>query len=323
MVGYMLEILRKYFGEDVSCEIINSKLKVPLIIAKREMHRITMNQSSFALIHVGKHESFGCVALKKQINLYEEQLQCNAAYAFDMITQAQRDALLRNRLPFISLSPEQIYLPFLGVVLNENFKKEKIIKTDKMMPATQQLFLYMLYEKEDYVLKSEAAETLGLTRTSITRASEQLLAMGLIEQEKVGKEIRMFKKHEPKKMFESAKPYLINPVQKKIVLRTVNLEVDILCAGESALSEYSMLGEPKIKEVAVFKGAINKKDIQEVDIRWEDIDAIVILELWKYDPFLFSRSGKVDPISLACSLIECEDERVEMAIDEMLEELEW
>ena len=35
------------------------------------------------------------------------------------------------------------------------------------------------------------ADSLGLTRTSITRAFDQLVAMGLIEQEKVGKRVEM------------------------------------------------------------------------------------------------------------------------------------
>ena len=99
------------------------------------------------------------------------------------ITKAQRDALLSYQIPFVAL-PDQIYLPFLGILLSNKFKKVKEIKKEKMMPATQQLFLFLFYRKGSSVLKSEAADALRLTRTSITRASEQLLAMDLIEQNK-------------------------------------------------------------------------------------------------------------------------------------------
>ena len=40
-------------------------------------------------------------------------------------------------------------------------------------------------------MKKDAAAAIGVTRTSITRASEQLVAMGLISQEIQGKEYYM------------------------------------------------------------------------------------------------------------------------------------
>lgn len=318
----MLEMLKKYFGNVVCSHKQENQLNLPIYLAKRERYQVSMNGISFVAVRVKRDESFGIIAIKKQLFRYEEQLQCNVVFAYDTVTRAQRDALLRNNIPFISLNPEHIYLPFLGLVLNNNFKREKRTKTDKMMPATQQLFLYMLYSKADFILKSVAAEELGLTRTSITRASEQLLGMGLIEQEKVGKEIRMFRKYEPQQMYEKAKAYLINPVQKKMAVKAEEVEAEWLYAGESALGQYSMLNEPKVPEIAIYKGAM-KRTVQEVDIRWEEANAVYVIELWKYNPFLFSKDGKVDPVSLACSLAECEDERVEMAIDEMLEEVQW
>lgn len=318
----MLEVLKKYFGNVVYSQKQENQLNLPIYLAKRERYQLSMNGITFVAVRVKRDESFGIVAIKKQLSRYEEQLQCNVVFAYDNITRAQRDALLRNNIPFISLNPEQIYLPFLGLVLNNNFKREKQTSIDKMMPATQQLFLYMLYSKEDFVLKSVAAEELGLTRTSITRSSEQLLAMGLINQEKIGKEIRMFRKYEPQKMYEKAKTYLINPVQKKMAVKVEEVDAEWLYAGESALGQYSMLNEPKVPEIAIYKGAM-KRAVREVDIRWEEVDAVCMIELWKYNPFLFSKDGKVDPVSLACSLAECEDERVEMAIDEMLEEVQW
>lgn len=50
---------------------------------------------------------------------------------------------------------------------------------------------------------------------------------------------------------------------------------------------------------------------------------MIQLELWKYDPFLFSETDVVDPVSLICSLMEEEDERVEMCLQECLEGIKW
>ena len=318
----MLDELKKYFGENIIYEELKEKPKVALFLATRPMYRVEIEGIAFILVQVKEQEPFGLVALKKQREIYIEQFQCNMAYYFDTMTRTQRDGLLKNKIPFVS-SLGQIYLPFLGLVLNENFKKEKKIKTEKMMPVTQTLFIYLLYQKESYVLKSVVADILGFTRTSITRASEQLIAMNLIEQEKVGKEVRMFQKNSPKELLKKAKPYLISPVQKKMVVRAKNLSVQGLKAGETALSEYSMLNVPKLRTVAVYKGAIECDVLEEVDARWEEEQELVLLELWKYNPLLFEKEGKVDQISLACSMADCKDERVEMAVEEMLEKLVW
>ena len=216
---------------------------------------------------------------------------------------------------------------FIRVLCTKRRKKETPnplkIEGNGELKCAKHTFLYLLYQKECYVLKSVAADSLGLTGTSITRASEQLVAMGLIEQEKVGKEVRMFQKSSSKELLKKAKPYLISPVQKKMVVKAKNLSVQGLKAGETALSEYSMLNVPKLRTVAVYKGAIECDVLEEVDARWEEEQELVLLELWKYNPLLFEKEGKVDQISLACSMADCKDERVEMAVEEMLEELVW
>ena len=45
------------------------------------------------------------------------------------------------------------------------------------------------------------------------------------------------------------------------------------------------------------------------------------LQLWSYDPLLFSQLDIPDPISLAVSLMDVRDERVEQALDVIMEEV--
>ena len=93
--------------------------------------------------------------------------------------------------------------------------KKQLVKADKMMPATQMVFLELLYmNDEESVLKSEIEKKLNLTKTSITRASAQLEEMGLIAQLKSGTEISIKRNFSRKEYYENAKAYLINPVQK-------------------------------------------------------------------------------------------------------------
>ena len=322
MVIRMLEELKKIFGDEVIQKKISDKPNIALFLARRDMYRVEIDGVSFVLIHIDSEEKLGISALKKQQAIYVESMQSNISFEFEEISKTQRDALIKHRIPFVAF-PGQVYLPFLGVMLSDQFRKINKVSAEKMMPVTQMLFIYLLRQNTDYTLKSVAADALGLTRTSMTRASEQLLAMGLIDQEKVGKEFRMRIKYGQQGMWEKARPYLINPVQKRIVVRERDVKGNYLVAGESALSEYSMLNAPKVKTVALYKGSIKTEELEEIDARWEETENLLQLELWKYDPFIFADGDKVDRISLACSLADCEDERVEMAVEEMLEGNEW
>lgn len=316
-------VISSAFG--LNCKIEKTKVKglALYMTAGREFFKASIDGLSFLLVKISSNDRFGAVALEKQLAVLRKTTDGEVAFQFENLTKLQRDALLERRIPFIAGS-DQIYLPFLGIILRNNLKTMNNVAADKMMPATQCLFLYLLYNhKQDYTLKKQAAEELGLTRTSITRASEQLKAMGLITEKQYGKEVRMKTVADGYELFSLAKEYLISPVQRKVyVERPKNME-KLTIAGESALSSRSMLGEPKTEVRAVFKGDELVQSLQEIDIKWqENIDTIVV-ELWKYDPLLFAKEGIVDPVSMAMSLVDIDDERVQGELKRYMEEHEW
>ena len=47
------------------------------------------------------------------------------------------------------------------------------------------------------------------------------------------------------------------------------------------------------------------------------------MEVWSYSPGLFANGKIVDQFSLYLSLIDIKDERVESAMEEMMESVEW
>lgn len=53
----------------------------------------------------------------------------------------------------------------------------------------------------------------------------------------------------------------------------------------------------------------------------QDSNSQVAIEMWRYDPRKLSREKMVDELSLALSLREDADERVEEAVEEMLNNL--
>ena len=169
-------------------------------------------------------------------------------------------------------------------------------------------------------MKKDAAEALGVTKMSISRASEQLLSLGLIVEESHGKECYMRIEGRPIELFNKAKDHMINPIQKTVYVADNDSYRKLLLSGESALSKHSELNSPVISAKAIYKNKLAKDSVKEIDVKWETEKEPVCLELWKYDPEIFSNDGSVDPISLALCYQNNVDERIEEAIDEYLEE---
>lgn len=314
-------ILKSSFGIESNVSEICIKGLPLYMTAGRKIRKVECEGIVFLLVGISE-DRFGAISLEKQIRKYREHTNMHVAFLFDKLTKLQRDALVSRRIPFLSL-PDQVYLPFLGIMLNNNSKKESALSAEKMMPATQALFLYLLYRKADHTLKKQAALDLGLTRTSITRASEQLKIMKLITEIPHGKEIHMVPVTNGREFFEMAKPYLINPVQKHLVAKKEKSYTSMIIAGESALSQHSMLSQPEYPTYALYKNTFHEMEIQEVDPRWEQDNNIYTLELWKYNPALFAFAGTVDPVSLAMSLKENEDERVQGELKNYLDRFPW
>lgn len=314
---------KKLFGVEFSEKKMTVKDLPIYLSANRSFKMLSYSGFEFILVRISSDEKFGVVAFDKQIKQISSKYGKPVALSFDNISRSQRDSLIGKNIPFISDSG-QLYLPFLGMILSNRFYQDKNIVIEKMMPATQALFLYMLYKSNgEPVMKKDAADYIGITRTSITRASDQLAAMGLISQKKSGRENYMTASEQGIEYYEKARPYLITPLQKTIVTAQDNEYDSLFLSGESALAKHSMLNEPPIPARAVYKSMVDADKIPEEDIRWNEKGKAVNLELWKYDPSLFSSEGTVDPVSLAMCYQDNEDERIENAIEEYLEGYKW
>ena len=321
----MINEINKAFGLDFQISKKEKIRNVPIFMTiKREFYEASNGVDSFLLVKVSDDEKFGVVALEKQRRMYEEKTDMQIAYWFVKLTRSQRDSLIGHHIPFVA-EDKQLYLPFLGISIQNSFKNNTgNVKTDKMMPVTQSLFLYLIYEcANKKVLKKQAADKLNVTKTSITRASEQLKKMGLIQQEKTGKEIYMCTVADGYKLFLMAKKYLINPVQESFVIEKNTFIQEKIISGETALSRYSMLNPSRIESVAMDKELAKSYSPEKVDEIWNEDKELIRIESWKYDPNKFSKKGVVDPISLYMTLSDHQDERIEGALEEMMEGYKW
>ncbi|MBR1870084.1 MAG: hypothetical protein IJ799_08505 [Bacteroidales bacterium] len=233
-----------------------------------------------------------------------------AVLDLDHLAYRYKEYLLRDHIPFI-VDGRQIYLPFMAIYLQERCDGEKQ-GLEAMLPSAQLLLLHFIYNGCKEMLTSEAVRSLGLTATSISRASRQLEEMDLIQSEKKGVQKVVYTDRTPPELFSLARGYMSNPVKRKIYVPKGEVTEPLLESGYSALSEYSMLGSPPMECFATDCISVWKNDS---DKRPCDSESQCEIGLWRYDPRKLAHGRCVDPLSLSGD----EDDRVAGCVDEMLE----
>lgn len=251
-------------------------------------------------------------ALKKQIKKIQEVDNVPVVLALSTVSSYRRKSLIENKIPFIT--EKQVYLPFMGALLVNQKEPEKEIK--KFMFSTQQLVLLYIYNKKKKLYMSEATVMLPFTAMTLSRAVKQLEAVGLFKVTKDGVNKVIEARYENWELFEKMKKYLSTPVRMTGYLEKSNLTKDMVIAGETALAEKSMLNPGGITTYAVYTRLFDKKNLMNELV---DPDKQVRLELWEYDPKQFTDENIADSLSIILSFGDSNDERIEEAVEELLE----
>ncbi|MGI6249668.1 MAG: hypothetical protein ACOYJX_09815 [Acutalibacteraceae bacterium] len=263
-----------------------------------------------------KNELESINSVKKHIERIKLTTGIPAILVLDRITYRQKEYLLRDRIPFI-VEEKQIYLPFLGVYLQQRCDSEKN-DSGIILPSAQLLLLYFIYHGCGEMLTKDAAQVLSFTATSISRASRQLEMYDLIKSEKRGVQKVVYSDNTPRELFEKAKKFLTNPVKRTIYVPKKEVKAGLLLSGYSALSEYSMLSPPNVECFAA--GSIAEWD-KFSSAKLHNSNDQYAIELWRYEPKKLTVGKYVDRLSLALALRHDKDERTEEAVEEMLKDV--
>lgn len=261
--------------------------------------------------------------IHKHIDIVSQQLKMKAVFVHSTISSFNRKRLIERKVPFV-IPGNQMYLPDLGIDLREYFIKKRS-KTVILGPSTQAVILYALTRKmTESVTPTQLAKELGYSRMTMTRSLDEIESAELAEVSITGRERLVYFDKTRRNLWEKALPHLRSPVKGNVWLKTMIDELPVCQAGLTALACYSMLTQPKRQVYATF--VKDWKDIQrkyphEI-ISYPD-EAEYELEVWSYSPGLFANGKIVDPFSLYLSLRDIKDERVESAMEEMMESVEW
>ena len=128
-----------------------------------------------------------------------------------------------------------------------------------------------------------------------------------------------------RKLWDAAQNYLINPVDETVYCDQLHTQGFYPIGGINALSHYTMLNPDSEKMLVMTKQQWQGIKESDVLVNANKYDGNIIVEVWKYPPVGLKddKHEWVDRLSLAISLKDDEDPRVEGEVERLINETEW
>lgn len=300
------------FGLTINYKSWDKKQALPLYVAGNyEIDEAIVSNNRFIVMRpIGDLPTL--LAMKKHIEKIQKIDDVPVAFYLKNLSDFRRKGMLESNIPF--MTEKQVFLPFIGTLLME--EKNNALYKEKFMFSTQQLFLMYLYNRQNKLYVANVGKKLPYSAMTLSRAVKQLEASDLFLVYKDGVNKVIESKYDRRELFERAKPFLLDPVRKYGYIEKSRIDENMVLASESALAKNSMLNPSKLITYAIDE---QKMDINQMENELVDPNKQIRLELWGYDPKLFSDDNVADGLSVALSLREIVDERIEEAIDECIE----
>lgn len=234
----------------------------------------------------------------------------------------ERQRLIDKDVYFV-VSEKYVHLPML--LANERVRKTKQAKT--LTPVAQYLLLYHLQigsiegmaarDIEDKIPYSYASITLGLT------CLEDLGLCKKVTEASKRKVIHFDMKG--MNLWEQAQPFLVNPVEERIYCDGLLSDDSFPECGINALAHYTRLNPDPERTIMMSVKQLRNFKSSEALVRPNEFDGNIIIEAWKYPPVtaIGVKAEWVDKLSLAISLRDDEDPRVEGEVERLINETEW
>jgi len=247
-------------------------------------------------------------------------------YVTRTLASYERKRLIEQKVPFL-VPGNQLYLPDLGIDLREYFRKATIAAQTALSPATQAMLITVLLRRPWRAewQPAEVVGELGYTAMTLSRGVKELTAAGLATLRIEGRARWLHTERTAAQTWEHAKPMLRSPVKRRVWVLPLpkSRQRPLRLAGLSALARYSMLTEPQWPTYAVGQGEWKAAVQAGLEMLPEPMPGACEWEIWHYTPALVPSSDTVDPLSLTLSLQGNEDERVQLALDELKGHFPW
>lgn len=314
-----MDELRKYLNEALGLKIEYGEwlpdANLPLFLSRSaSCARCAVGGVAFVAAKVGNEE--GLPGIKRVHNQLGRYTDLPVVIVSETLDARQRKALVAQGVPFV-VPGVQAFLPFLALAATSR-EPRRYRREDRLSSRAQAAFVTIVAHPE-IESAAELRRVASLTPSDASRALAELDEQGLVVRSKSGRSILLERERDTGELLRTAKPLLASPVGRALhVERNAALEA-LPNAGETALAARSMLTAPSIECKAIFRKRLKDLSFTEV-LRGEiDDNDTIELQVWTYEPL--AAGGKViDDVSLALSLADSGDERVEKELNGLFDE---
>jgi len=271
-------------------------------------------------------ERQGLANIRGQMDKLRQLAGMPVVYVTGTLASYERKRLIEQKVPFL-VPGNQLYLPELGIDLREYFRKPTVAAQTALSPATQAMLIAVLLRRpwRTEWQPAEVVGELGYTPMTLSRAVKELTAAGIATLRTEGRVRSLHTERTAAQTWEHARPMLRSPVKRRVWMLPPpkSRPRPLRLAGLSALARYSMLTEPQWPTYAVAQAEWKAATQAGFETLPEPLPGACEWELWHYSPALVRDSDTVDPLSLTLSLQGNQDERVQLALDELKGRFPW
>jgi len=324
-VDQLAKNLERYLSEVTGLKITADPMvggDLPHFFSRQyALYRLVVGSTPLTAVFLLEEDAFKPAQFIKhmrQVSSVDVDELCVVAHALPTYV---RKRLIEKGIAFV-IPKVQMYLPTLGMELRPRPGRKTPLSVERFSPATQVVLIYVLLGRiKGAVTPLVLSKQLLYSSMTMSRALDELEASKIAQVKRVGRERQVVFPESRKAIWQEALPRLRNPVSRTVRIAKGNLnQWNVLPAGITALSDRSMLGESAYPEYAVSRDAwmtMEKTGIEKIPV---EEPGTCLLQVWCYNPELLEVDGHVDPFSLFLSLQDEHDERIEMALEELMEQ---
>ena len=331
----------KYINETLGANAIvdpilkNDLGNLPMYITQAyKLYNMELFNRELVMVELKNEDELSLLQIDKHLQLLKNAFNKVVVLVLENLPAYNRKRLIERGINFI-VPNKQLYLPELLINLSENYAHPKTKQKNKnLMPSSQFLLLYHIihgntnWNMEEHSFK-EIAKKLEYTPMAVSYAVEDLMQNELIEVS--GEKEKYIKfKFERKELWRRAEEQnlLTSPVLKTVYVDDLPSNVSMLRTNASALPEYTSLNPSKQDYYAIEKSNFYFLQKNNGLVNANDREGKYAIEVWKYNPSILAdeitnHQSVVDPLSLYLSLKDNQDERVEMALEQIIEKQVW
>jgi len=317
--------LERYLSEVTGLKVTTDEISnsgLPHFFSRQyALYRLVIGATKFTAVFLQEEDEFKPVQFIKHMRQVPEIDVGELCVVSQFLPGYVRKRLIEQGTAFV-IPGVQMYLPSLGMELRKRSQRKKARVVERFSPATQVVLInWLLGRIEAPTTALVLSKQLCYSAMTMSRALDELESSKIAQVERCGRERFVAFNDDRKAIWQESLPRLRNPVSQTVqVLEDELNRQDVLPAGVSALSYRSMLNEGNYPEYAISRDGwktMKKKGGEQIPV---EEPGTCLLQVWRYDPKILEVDGYVDPFSLYLSFQHGADERIEMALEEMIEQ---